>query len=237
MNHATSRWTSRYAGALTAIALVACGCGGETLARRFELPRDSRVSLAAADSSETVLRFPADKPFNITDKTSTQSPGMTGSAKGDSQATPSGTAYCRVEAAQGGEASAEFHLGQCLLNPTDRPQIATATFLCEYDIRAEQTQGDQSPTASQVALEIYVNQENGRVLRRVPIENSVEDAEPAGGSGRIVKEFQVRLEPDTSYNFVLAGRVTARTDQAGSAKLEVEVKRLELTVRTGPASD
>lgn len=237
MNHATSRWTRLYGAALTAIALAAGGCGGQTLARRFDLPRDSRVSLAAADSSETILHFPEDKPFNITDKTSTQSPGMTGSAKGASQATPDGTAFCRVEAAQGGEASAEFHLGQCLNNPTDRPRIATATFLCEYDIRAEQTGGDQSPTAGQVALEIYVNQENGRVLRRVPIENSVEDAEPAGGSGRIVKEFQVRLEPDTSYYFVLAGKVSARTDQAGSARLEVEVKRLELTVRTGSASD
>lgn len=230
-------WSAITSGAMAALACTTAGCGGEGLARRFQVPEEKRVTLAAADSGDRTLRFPNDAPFNITDKTSTQSPGMNGSAESGADAKPDGKAACHVDAADGGAGSAEFHLGQCISNPGENARQAHVTVLCEYDIQAHYADGSDLPTIADYSLEVYINHADGLIVKRLPMESSAGGDVPASGSGRLIKELGLRLEPRKVYNVVLAGRVNAVTGEGGSAGLKIDVKRFELSIHTEPAPD
>ena len=220
------------ASSLLLAAWLACGgCGGAGLAYDFGVPVERRAVLGSADAGDKTLRLPGDDRFNITDKSSRQSPGMQGTARGESEASGAGTADCSVEAAKGGSASAAFHLGHCIANRGEEATMAEAVFTCEYEIKVELEDGPETPTTSSCSMELYVNDTDGRLLKQVPIETSSGDGGPTSGTGRLVKEFRVRLEPKRVYNFVLAGKVEAKTGPAGLADLEIEVKGLQLTVR------
>jgi hypothetical protein len=227
------------AASVGALAMVAAwsGCGGAGLTYDFQVPAEQRAVLSSADEGEQVLRIPQDVRFNITDKTSGQTPGMKGSARGESAASGEGTASCSVKVADGGSAEASFHLGHCLENRGRRAVLADATFTCEYKIRAIQKDGGEAPTVGNYSMELYVNDTDGRLLKQVPIETSSPDGVPVGGGGRLLKELRVRLEPGRVYNFVVAGQVEAKTGAGGHADLGIELSALQLTVRRTAAPE
>lgn len=228
-------WSAISSGVLVALTCASGGCGSDGLARRFQVPEEKRVTLASADTSEQTLRFPNDAPFNITDKTSTQTPGMNGSAASSADATPDGKAGCQIDAANGGTGSAEFHLGQCISNLGETARQANVTVLCEYDVHAHHTDATDLPTIADYRLELYINHVDGLIVKRLPMESSAEADVPSAGSGRLVKELDLRLEPRKVYNIVLAGRVNAVTGEGGSAELNIDVKRFEISIHTEPA--
>ncbi len=235
MRLSATTWSAITSSAMAALACAAAGCGGEGLARRFHVPQEKRVTLAAADTPDQTLRFPADATFNITDKTSTQAPGMTGTALSSADAKPDGKATCHIDAADGGTGSAEFHLGQCISNLSENARQAHVTVLCEYDVLAHHTDGADFPTIADYSLELYVNHTDGLIVKRLPMESSAGGDVPDSGSGRLVKEFSLHLEPRKVYNIVLAGRVNAVTGQGGSAGVKIDVKRFELSIHTESA--
>jgi hypothetical protein len=181
--------------------------------------------------TEEIFHMPTDIPFNITTKRSDQTPGMNGTARGESDAQSDGAGFCRVSASSGGAANASFELGHCVENRGSEPATAEAVFVCEYAARISETEGDEADAKTDYSLDLYINDTDGRVLKHSPLEAASGDEGPRSGSTRFVDEFLVTLEPDRVYNFVLAGRVSAETGSTGKADLQIEVKSLQLTIR------
>ena len=235
MEHGKRRQFCLVGSLLLAAPIAWSGCGGGGMAYDFGVPTEERAVLSSAEVGEKILRLPADGRFNITDKTSQQTPGRSGTARGESDAAGEGTALCRAKVTNGGSASAAFQLGHCIENRGEQAVMAEAVFTCEYEISAEQTDGPEKPTVSSYAMGLYVNDTDGRLLKQVPVETSSADGGPTSGTGRLLKEFRVRLEPKRVYNFVLTGKVDAKTGERGLAHLGIDVKSLQLTVRRAPA--
>ncbi|UCG33841.1 MAG: hypothetical protein JSU68_04230 [Phycisphaerales bacterium] len=175
--------------------------------------------------------MPADVPFNITSKRSDQVPGMDGTARGESGAERDGTAFCRVSASNGGAASASFELGHCVENRGQQSAAAEAIFICEYEGSLSETEGTETNTSTTYALDLYINDTDGRVLKHNPFEAASGDEGPRSGSTRFVEEYLVTLEPGRVYNFVVAGKVAAKTGAGGQADLGIKLKTLQLTIR------
>ena len=215
-------------GLLTTLATTWVGCAEKGLVRDFSIPADRRTALDSAEPAEQTLRVPDDTPFNITDKASRQTPGMYGTARGESGAEGDGTAFCGATVGNGGSAGATFHLGHCVQNRDEDSLSVEAVFTCEYEITARQSDGPDQATAASYQMELFVNDSDGRLLKRVPIDSSSADGGPTGGTSRVVKEVYARLEPGRAYNFVLAASVEAKTGAGGQAELDIEVKSLHL---------
>ena len=231
MPHRKSKRSVLAGLSLVPVLLILGGCGGPSLTHDFQVPADERASITSAGSTEQVFRIPGDIPFNITSKRSDQVPGMEGTARGESGAEEAGTAFCRVSASDGGSASASFELGHCVENRGSQPATAEAVFVCEYEGSLSETEDTETNTTTTYALDLYINDTDGRVLKHNPFEAASGDEGPRSGSTRFVEEYVVTLEPGRVYNFVVAGKVAAKTGLGGKADLKIEVKTLQLTIR------
>jgi hypothetical protein len=69
------------------------------------------------------------------------------------------------------------------------------------------------------------------VLKHNPFESASGNEGPRSGSSRFVEDYVVTLEPGRVYNFVVSGKVSAKTGKEGNADLRIEVKNLQLTIR------
>jgi len=115
------------------VGLWLAGCGGLDMGSEIRVPIGQRHEITSLVSGKAMFNLPGDHVFNIHLKTSTQNPGPNGTARGDADAGEDGSAYCLAEATNGGQAAAEFRLGQRLANRTGQVLIATIEADCRLD--------------------------------------------------------------------------------------------------------
>ncbi len=223
---------ARRAGVLSplgAVLCAVCGCGGGDFAR-IKVPPEQQITVSADLAAGKTLKLPADKPFNVHDPLRSS----TGDAQAGSDATEVGTAFCGAQGRNGGAASAEFQLGSCLYNETGKPLAATVTFSLDYEHKAESTAGATAETAGKMLLKIFIRDSVGKILKEQVLVQSASRVGPRSWSGRETQAFDVALQPDLSYHFVLAGRAEAATKPHTSASARIDVKRLEIEIACKP---
>lgn len=231
-----SRARSFAAAGLVAAAFLlvgAVGCGGGDWPRVVSVPADRMEQVNdLTDVRRMVL--PESQPFNVHDRRSSQNPGQTGEARGESDAKAEGTAYCRAEAADGGTASADFLLGHVVHSATDRAVNVLAEFSFESDQRLTVSDDADTHTHGDYQLEAYVRDSNKRTIRRVPVAVSASDTGPRTATGKAVIEVAFDMQPGTAYHVLLAGKVAVETVEGAGASAAVEVKNLRIELTFAP---
>ncbi len=208
---------------------VPWGCGGDDdFGESVSLPQSRRHSFSGTLSAGGVLRFPADRPFNVTD-TQRRSEGW---ATARSAAASSGVASCAVDASGGGSGSAEFQIGQVVSHDGAEPFDATVTVSVAYEC-ALQDYTAQLGTPP-VSLKVYVMDSDRRTLARIMLVEYDPERVPDRWSGMQSPSFDIRIEPGTAYHFIVAGRVSVSGDDASGPVASLAVQSVEISI--GPAS-
>lgn len=230
---------SRCVGALlTAVAsLCAAGCGGGGAGLDIQKSAAERPDLTASASSAGRFLIPAEVAYNITSFKS----GQTGSARGASEPVGTTGAVCHAEARDDGSAWGELQLGYCLDNATGRPLQAVAKVKVRVQgaISAEPAISPRAGKSSASNnLAFFIKDSYGLVVRQEQL--FTQDLERGAGATTAAHDlvFEVRLEPDRGYYFLLAGRsdVQAAESQSVTSALEAADYALELSWHDAPAA-
>ena len=231
---------ARCAGTLlTAVAAFhAAGCsGGGSIGLDVKKPAAERPDITPGTAAAGRLVMPGETAFNLTSFKS----GQVGPARGASDPAGSNGAVCRAEARDGGSAWGEVQIGYCLDNAAGRPLLAVAKVKVRVkgSISAEPTAPPQSSrsTASN-NLVFLIKDTYGLVLKQEQL--FTQDLERGAGATTAAHDlvFEVRLEPDRGYYFLLAGRsdVQAAESQSVTSALEAADYALELSWHDAPAA-
>lgn len=218
-----------------AILLAGCG-GGMEFGPAARVPQDQRQAIAASAVGTTV-RLPGDRAFNIHLKQSTQNPGADGSARGEADAQPNGTAMCRAEATNGGASTGEFTLGQAIDMEAEKPLRAHVTL--RYRMAQELTADPfGSESLGSANLTAFVRDSTGVIHPKLSLQAVTTDDAPGRTSRDDVQEFDVDLEPGRSYQIVLRGGVNAKAAAVAKvvASLHVTDVSLEMTLAEAPVA-
>jgi len=224
-------------GLLGALVLLLGGCGGADFGGEIRVPANQRHVLAADTPAHDQVLLPGDHTFNIHLKTSSQNPGTDGTARGDSDATPEGQAFCLAEAADGGTAQAEFKLGHRIEHESKNRQAVAIQVEFELEQSVEASRQPASDTLATGDLFLAVLDARKRPIANVPINQTTSD--DAVGTSLTTCRFNlpVLFEPDQSYNIILFGKVqaTAAYTQQAAARLSVHGLKMRLTFTPAPA--
>ncbi len=223
-----------FVGVVVAICLGLGACGGSEFGGEIRLDvtqRHVRTETAPADAP---LNFPADQPFAIHLKRSSQTPGPDGRARGESDATPDGGAFCLADAANGGSASAEFNLGHRIENRSSLAQAVSLT--CDFDV--EQVLDASDPpapeTIASVSLVLMVVDSRKHVVSRTQVAQAVSDSAAGKAASRDQRTVSLRFEAGETYDIMLFGKVDAATGSAQAATARLEVRGLRFRVAFSP---
>ncbi len=230
----------RYAGGLSigcilVLALTVSGCGGTEFGGDVRVPGPERYVLAAGTAAGEPLALPGDRGFNIHVKQSSQNPGARGTARGESDATGEGKAFCRTEATGGGAATAEFKLGHRIDNRSDRSQLAAITVEFRLNEAIEICDEPKGHTLAKAELLLVVLDARKRAVSTTTIVQTDSDQAVGKTEGPQQRLISARLEPAESYDVMLFGRVEAvteaeaPTEQKASARIEIDQARMNLS--------
>lgn len=223
-------------GLMALPCLVACGCGNGSYNAEIRVPLNERHLLTTGVSPGDAIRLPGDRTFNIHQKTSGQDKGPVGDARGDSDASPDGNAFCEVRASNGASAQADFALGHRLDNKSDRRLAAgiQIEFELQQEARGPSAPGRKTLAAGQ--LSIVILDDRRRAVSTVPVAQTNSDS--AIGSSLHSYRFNLStvFEPQQSYSIILQANVTseADADQEVFARLQVRNLRMGLTFSPAP---
>jgi hypothetical protein len=181
------------------------------------------------------LALPADQPFAIHAKRSSQNPGADGQASGESDASPDGRAFCAASAAKGGAASAEFNLGHRVENRSTLVQEAAIE--CEFDlkqeVRASAEAGDK--TLATANLVLVVLDAHHHAASRAQLVQADSDTAPGTATTRQHRTFTARFEPGATYDIMLFGKVDAGSAPSQEASARLDIGGLRMRLRISPA--
>ncbi len=215
-------------------ALPAGGCS-ETDFGDVRVPAEQQ-HVIKADAPVAPLNLPADHPFAIHIKKSSQNPGVDGRARGESNATPAGEALCLAEAGNGGSASAEFNIGHRIDNRSSAGQQVgiQVEFALKQSVTAStQPAGD---TLANANLFLVVMDGRKQVLAKVAIVQGTSDQSAGEGSTQDQRTLSVRFEPQQSYDVMLYGKVNAGSAANQEAKARLEIGQLKMQLSFSPAA-
>ncbi len=230
------RWYYPAIGLTALLCLVPCGCGGGSYNAEIRVPLNERHELSTGISSAEAIRLPGDRTFNVHQKTSGQDKGPVGNARGDSDASPDGNAFCEARASNGATAQADFILGQRLENESDRRLAAgiQIEFELQHEIRGPSVAAPK--TLATGGLNIVILDGRKRAVSTVPVAQINSDS--AMGSSLNTHRFNLPavFEPRQSYSIILQANVTSEADAAQEvlARLQVRNLRMELTFAPAP---
>ena len=236
--HSASGWTAlvhTIAPAVMAGLLIGCGGGGQ-YGVSVDLPAHQRSTLAATD--QTVcgpmnLSLPQ-TPFNIHWRQSSQTPGLSGQARGDSHADPAGQAGCSAQASGGGDARGEFQLSHAFTHAGAELLTLAVKLTLDYTHQAAAGPVEQARTESNLTLNAFLRQSDGRILHRQTLAAISSDDGPGSRTGSAIVEFETTLEPGKSYDLVVAGRASATAGQAGRASASIAITRMTADLQCRP---
>lgn len=215
--------------------LFVFGCGGSETGPDPRVPVSQRHVVRAGTPAGDGLSLPGEKGFNIPLKQSSQNPGAGGTARGDSDASPQGNAFCFAEVAKGGSAHAEFKIGHRIDN--NDAAVVDASVQVQFDLESSLEASDVPAPATTAAgnLDLMVIDSHKRVVSKTPLIQSTSDDAPGSGSGPQRRQLKVRMEPGESYDFVLYGRVQAAASESQQAKARIGLSqlRMQFTFRSG----
>lgn len=221
---------------VAAFHAVGCG-GGGSVSLDVKKPAAERPDITPGAASTGRLVVPGETAFNLTSFKS----GQIGSARGASDPAGSNGAACRAEARDGGSAWGEVQLGYCLDNAAGRSLQAVLKVKVRVtgSISAEQAtppKGGWSTASNNLVF--LIKDTYGLVLKQEQL--FIQDLEKGAGASSVAHDlvFEVRLEPDRGYYFVLSGRceVQAAASQSVTSSLEAADYELELSWRGAPAA-
>lgn len=215
--------------AIVAIILMSGGCGGGSWPRVVDVPPERVYEVSAGSSSDRIV-LPEETPFIVHDRESSQDPGQDGTARGESDAKPDGTASCRVTATAGGSASGDFLIGHVFHNRHAEPRAAVCTIRAEFTQRLSLSASADAMTTAEYTLEAFVRDSSERILRRYPLANSASALGPRSSTESALFEIAFELEPRTAYHVVIGGRATAKAQPGTEASAEIELKQLQMEV-------
>jgi len=216
------------------VGLWLTGCGGLDMGSEIRVPIGQRHEITRLVSGKAMFNLPGDHVFNIHLKTSTQNPGPNGTARGDADAGEDGSAYCLAEATNGGQAAAEFRLGQRLANRTGQVLIATIEADCRLDCRMQASEPTGPETLAETVLHLVVLDGHRRTLADVPLKNLTSDSGLGRASTTERHTLRVRMEPNQRYDVFLLGRTHARTGADRQARVRMDVRELQMRIRVQP---
>jgi len=229
--------------ALTGLTgLLAVGCGGAAdLGFRGTLPAERRHKVEAVLAPGKSLTFPADKPLNVHDKLSAQTPGPDGQARGEARADETGQANCTASADSGGTAWGRFQIGHCLDNRSGAALLADVEFAVEYEVAADckapsATGGGATPARGAdpleavVTLRVIVKDSNEKVLRTMALAEVNNDLGRVGKKGVETPRFTFEMQPDLAYTLALVGESRVATGAGAGATATATIKKLSISV-------
>jgi hypothetical protein len=212
------------AGLLLPFCFAGCG-GGGGYGESVSVPQTRRQSITGSLSAGSVLTFPADAEFNVTEAQR----HSTGNGQAESFAKPGGMASCHAATDGKGTASAEFQLGQVVYNSTADPVDADVVFDCDYEYAMGADASSIYP--KMIGLKLYIQNSNNVVLKRAPLVSNDSALGASRQVGRQSPSFHVTMEPGLAYRLVLAGRVEVEAeDSAQKVDARVNVKSLRIEV-------
>lgn len=229
------------AGLAGGMVTAAGGCGGDDFGTTVSLPAAQRHKLPDTLEPGTVIKLPSATPFNIHDKRWRGTPGPDGKANPSADATPKGTAHCKADGSNGGASSAEFQLGHCIDNPTDKAVRAELKMTIDYE-HACKAEGEGAKTVSTYSVKAFVKDTAGTVLQTMPLSVHTSDDGQVDWAGKERTITEITLQPGLGYYIVLAGRAEASSLAKTSSSASVNVKSFELQIicksatATGPAA-
>jgi len=215
--------------------LLIGGCGGAGFGGEIRVPLEQRHALTATSPPNYQIRLPGDRVFNIHLKASTQDPGYEGRARGDSDATPDGNAFCTAQAANGGTSSAQFTLGDCIDNGTDRRQAVAIQVECELEQEIRAPHLPAAKTLASANLSLMVLDARQRPQVNMPVTQVTSDQ--AIGTVATTQQFHLSavFEPQQSYNIILQGKVDSATAVGQEATARLQVRQLKMRLTFSPA--
>jgi len=218
--------------------LLLAGCGGAEFGQDARVPAGERYILAAGSPAGASLNLPADRPFNIHVKQSSQDQGPTGTATSRSDATPDGKAFARAETADGGSAKAEFKIGHRIDNTTAATHMMSLDI--SFNLRQEIAASDvpAPATLAKAYLVLAVIDSHKRAVSNTVVVQGTSDDARGEAAFPQQRHLTVRLEPGESYDVVLFGLVesAAGEDQRAAARIEVEGLQMALAFTPTPGA-
>ncbi len=209
------------------VILSATGCSNSAdFGKSVTVPKARHTRIDTLFEAGRALRLPDDMPFNLADAQRFSQ----GDAAAESTADPSGTAGCSASARAGGNAWAEFQLGQVLTNTSDQPFECTVTFNITYGYRTEAGMGTSQATPNMFALKIHIMDSNQRVLKQMMLAELEPAKGPTAWAGTQTPTFDVTFEPHQAYHLVLAARVQVAGSEKGTPSAHAEIKSLGIEV-------
>jgi len=214
-------------------ALIPSGCSQAEFGESVNLPAGKHASLVDDFAAGKPLVLPANTGFNLWD--SQRQAAAAGRA--ESAADPAGTARCQATVSGTGTAQAEFQLGHVLDNRSGEPLAVTVRFEVDYECSLTGTTGsDPAKPEDELGLRVFVRDSNRRVLKSMTLTDAHSRLGPDTWKGQQSPAFDVTLEPDLAYYFVLAGRVAVTGTEGGEWAAAVGVRSLKLELTPHPES-
>lgn len=224
------------ASLLLAVTLFAAGCGGAGDAAPLVRVPAERRQMVDPSAVGGRISIPADRPFNIHVRQSSQNPGSEGTAEGRSEASESGVASASAIAGNGGQASAEFQIGQAIDWNGEQPVTATVkiSFRLEHELACTKSGGaadvaGPAPDAN-FRLLAYVRDDAGRIHPTMDVATLSADDAPGRGNRTDVREFEFVMQPRARYQIALHGTAAAAAARAGTAQAVLKVGDLKMEI-------
>jgi len=215
-------------GVLTSVGLIwLVGCGGAEFGEGIALTADRQVAIKP-DGLAAGVDLPAARGFNVAEARS----GQTNAASGAAQADPNGRASASAKAEQGGDAWAEFQLGQCYVHRSDQAAPVEITCKLGFDASASATRPSGTQTAGTVALKLFVKGPGGAILeRRAVLQESCDEGTYDRATSQTSFRLNVEFQPQAVYYLIVAGRVAAASQPDTQAEATLSVKELNLSLK------
>jgi len=225
----------RLAG-LLASALLLPGCSASDVGGEIRVHVARQHALSSEQLTAGPVHLPGDRGFNIHVKKSSRNPGPDGGATSDSDATADGRALCLAQAADGGSASADFHLGHRFVNRTGSPQSVQIEVEYELDQAIEASPVPTARTLATADMDLVVVDSRKRSIAKMGVVHATSDEAAATLSSRDRRTLTLRFEPGRWYDVILFGQVHADADEGQKARARLDVGQLKMHLSFSPAA-
>jgi len=223
---------------MTAIGMcgVSAGCGGPQLGQDSRVPVSERYIIRAGSPAGQRLSLPADRGFNIHQKQSSQSGGLAGETRGESDATVQGHAIAVASAVRGGSAKAEFKIGHRIDNDSPTSQAMAVRVRFTLNQRIEASDPPAPATLASAGVVLAVVDSRKQVVSQVVLVQADSDNSMGTASAPQQRDFMVRMEPKESYDVFIFSQVSADASEDQSAKALIELDQLRMDLAFSPAT-
>ncbi len=230
--------SARFAACAWVLAAPAClpGCGGAEFGPDPRVPSEKRYVLTSGAAPGGPVELPASGPFNIHLKSSSQNPGSAGTARGASDASPEGRAFCAAEAAEGGSAEAEFKIGHRIENRTGEVRPVILQVDCAVRHQVEASAEPAPETLAGADLHLVVLDPVQRAVVKIAVLQA--DSDAAAGQGRFAlnRGLTIAIPPGASFDVVLFGKSRASAAAGQEARVRVDLEELRMSFTFGACS-